>query len=139
MSKNITHEGIVTEVNGQFVTVRFVQNSACSECRAKALCTGGTSESEIRQVVANSYGVAYELGEMVRVVVSGGLAWSAVIVAFAVPIILALSSLAIAIRLTGSEVQGVIYTFGVLTIYYLAVWLMRHRLERRVEFTLERM
>ena len=139
VSKNITHEGIVTEVNGQFVTVRFVQHSACAGCHAKALCSGGTSESAERRVTANSYGEKYESGDMVRVVVGSGLAWSAVVIAFVVPIVLALAVLKVVIDLSHDEVMACLATLGVLAVYYFVVWLMRDRLERKAVFTLERL
>lgn len=139
MSKNITHEGIVTKVNGHWVTVRFVQHSACAGCHAKALCSGGTSESAEREVIANSYGVPYECGDMVRVVVGSGLAWSAVVIAFVIPMILALTCLFAVVSALGDEVTGCLVTLVVLGVYYSGVWLLRHRLERKVEFTLERL
>ena len=139
VAKNITHEGVVVRVEGQFVTVQFVQSSACSGCHAKALCSGGSSESAERRVVANSYGVPYAVGEQVRVAVSNSLAWSAVVVAFLVPMILALACLFAVVGLTGSEMTGCWSTLLLLAVYYLCVWLMRDRLERRAEFTLERM
>ncbi len=137
MSKNITHEGIVTEVSGQWVTVRFVQQSACSSCHAKALCAGGNSESAERQVVANSYGVAYQPGDKVRVIVGGGLAWSAVVVAFLIPLVLALLCLFVTVGRTDNELMGCLATLAVLAVYYVVVWLLRHKLERKVEFTLQ--
>lgn len=138
MSQNITHEGVVIGVDGQFVTVQFVRHSACSGCHAKALCSSGSSESEQRTVVARNYGMAYEIGEPVRVAVSSSLAWSAVIVAFCVPLALALISLFVMVSLTGSEMLACGLTLVLLALYYLVVWLLRDRLERRAEFTLER-
>ena len=88
-------------------------------------------------VVANSYGVSYQPGDVVRVVVGSGLAWSAVVIAFVVPLVLALGCLFAVVHATGNEVTGCWVTMAVLLVYYLLVWLMRHRLERRVEFTLE--
>lgn len=139
VNKSITHEGVVIGVDGQQVTVQFVQNSACSSCHAKALCTGGSSESAEKRVVANSYGVPYQVGEQVKIIVAGGLAWSAVVIAFVVPLVFALVSLFVCVELTGSEVAGSLGTLALLALYYLVVWTQRHRLERRVEFTLERL
>ena len=139
MNKNITHEGVVVGVEGQRVTVQFVQHSACSGCHAKALCTGGSSESEQRQVVALSYGEPYQVGEKVRVIVGSGLAWSAVIIAFVVPMVLALVCLFVVIGAGCSEVTASLSTLGMLAVYYFGVWTQRDRLERKAEFTLERM
>lgn len=138
VSKNITHEGIVVRVEGEKVTVQFVQNSACSGCHAKALCSGGSSESAERRVVANSYGVAYQVGEQVRVVVSNQLAWSAVVVAFLVPMAVALVILFGVVGAGLGEVTASLVTLAVLAVYYFCVWLMRERLDRKAEFMLER-
>lgn len=138
MNKSITHDGVVVEVNGQQVTVRFVQNSACSGCHAKALCSGGSSESAERRVVANSYGVPYQVGEKVKIIVADGLAWSAVVIAFIVPLCLALACLFVMVKGTGSEWMGSLGTLAALAVYYLIVWTQRAKLERRVEFTLAR-
>lgn len=139
MSNNITHEGVVVKVEGQRVTVQFVQNSACSGCHAKTLCSSGTSDSAKREVIANSFGVPYEVGDYVRVVVTSGLAWKAVLLAFVVPMILALISLFGVVGFTGSELKGCLATLALLAVYYLVVWMQRDRLERKTEFTLERL
>ncbi len=139
MSNRITHEGVVVKVEGQRVTVQFVQNSACSGCHAKSLCAGGTSDSKQREVVANSFGVTYEVGDYVRVVVSSGLAWTAVLLAFVIPMVLALICLFVVVGLSGSEMTGCLVTLGLLGLYFLIVWIQRNRLERKTEFTLERL
>lgn len=138
MNKSITHEGVVVGVDGQQVTVQFVQHSACSGCHAKALCSGGSSESAEKRVVANSYGVPYQVGESVKIIVAGGLAWSAVVIAFIVPILLGLVCLFVMVKGFGSEWMGSLGTLAALALYYLIVWTQRSKLERRVEFTLER-
>lgn len=124
-------------VDGQRVTVQFVQNSACSSCHAKALCSGGSSESAEKRVVANSYGVPYQVGDKVKIIVAGGLAWSAVVIAFVVPLVLALVCLFVLVKMLGSEALGALGTLATLGIYYLVVWTQRNRLERKVEFTLQ--
>jgi len=139
VSKSISHEGVVVGVDGSKVTVQFVQNSACSGCHAKAICSGGSSETSEKQVVANSFGVPYQVGEKVRIIVASGLAWSAVVIAFAIPLVLALVSLFVMVNMTGSEPVGCLGTLVVLAVYYLIVWTQRSKLERRVEFTLERL
>jgi len=138
VSQTITHEGIVVGVEGENVTVRFVRNSACSQCHAKALCSGSTSESESRTVVAKSYGLPYYVGEEVRFTVASGVAWSAVRWAFMVPTLLVLASLFLAVHLWHSEMMACLVTFVVLAVYYFVFWLNRKRLEKRVEFVLAR-
>lgn len=138
VSQNITHEGIVVAVDGQNVTVQFVRNSACSECHAKSLCSGGTSEAESRTVVANSYGVPYQVGEQVRVLVASGWAWQAVVVAFVVPVVLVLICLFLVVGKTGNEMLGCFAALILLAFYYFIFWLNRKHIDKKVEFLLER-
>ena len=139
VSNHITHEGVVVKVDGQRVTVQFVQNSACSGCHAKTLCSSGTSDSKQREVVANSFGISYEVGDYVRVIVSSGLAWKAVLLAFVIPMLLALICLFTIVGYLGSEMLGCLVTLLLLGLYFLVVWMQRERLERKTEFTLERL
>ncbi len=135
MSNNITHEGVVIKTEGTLVTVRFVQSSACSGCHAKGICSSQDSAEKI--VVAESYGVPYQTGEAVNILVSNRMAWQAVLFAFAIPLVLALAMLFGMVSLFG-ELTGCLATLGVLFFYYVGLYLLRHRLGSKVEFTLER-
>ena len=80
--KNITHDGRVIKVEGHKVTVCFIQSSACSGCHAKGICSSQDQAEKI--VVADSEGVEYSVGEKVNIIVSNEMAWSAVVLAFAI-------------------------------------------------------
>lgn len=135
MSKNITHEGVVIKAEGTQVTVRFVQSSACSGCHAKGICSSQDSAEKV--VVADSEGASYEVGEPVRIEVSNSTAWQAVRYAFALPLVLALVCLFVAVPLLG-EAEGSLATLGFLAAYFFVLYLCRHRLGRQVRFTLLR-
>lgn len=136
-TNNISHTGKVTHIEGDFVTVHFIQNSACSGCHARALCSGGSSESADRTVVARAYGQKYVVGEEVKVFVSQGLAWSAVRWAFMIPLVIAMVALFSLVPAVG-EVWACVGTLAVLAVYYSIFYLLRHKLEHKVEFTLSR-
>lgn len=136
-TNNISHTGRVTKIEGDFITVHFIQNSACSGCHARALCSGGSSESADRTVVARAYGQTYVIGEEVKVYVSQGLAWSAVRWAFMIPLVVAMVVLFALVPLVG-EVWACLGTLSVLAVYYGIFYMFRHKLEHRVEFTLSR-
>ena len=90
-------------------------------------------------MVAKSYGVSYEPNDVVRIIVGSRLAWSAVVIAFLVPLVLMLACLFVVVNVTGNEVLGCLVTLALMGVYFLGVWLMRDRLERNVEFTIERL
>ena len=135
MSSNITHDGVVIKTEGTKVTVRFVQSSACSGCHAKGICSSQDSAEKV--VVAEGYGVPYQVGEAVNIIVSNRMAWQAVRYAFAIPLVVALVVLFCAVPLWG-EIAGCLAAIGILVLYYLVLFLLRHRLGSEVEFTLER-
>lgn len=132
VSKNITHEGVVIKTEGSQVTVRFVQNSACSGCHAKGICSSQDSTEKI--VVAKGFGEQYQIGDEVNIIVSNSAAWQAVRYAFALPLVLALVCLFCFVSYLG-EVMASLATLGVLAVYYLGLYLCRGRLGSHVEFT----
>jgi len=63
----IEHEGIIEKINGNHITVRILQQSACSACHAKGACMAADMK-EKRVDVSDSSGL-YRPHE--RVVVTG--------------------------------------------------------------------
>ena len=43
----IEHEGIIEKINGHHVTVRILQQSACSDCHAKGMCMAANSKEKL--------------------------------------------------------------------------------------------
>ncbi len=133
--KNITHEGRVIKVEGRKVTVCFIQSSACSGCHAKGICSSQDQAEKI--VVADSEGVEYSEGEKVNIIVSNEMAWSAVVLAFMVPLVLAFIALFVTVPLAG-EMMACLVTLAVLAVYYVILFLQRDKLNRKVAFTIAR-
>ena len=133
--KNITHEGRVVKVEGRNVTVCFIQNSACSGCHAKGICS--SQDQAEKMVVADSQGIEYAVGEKVNIIVSNEVAWTAVVLAFIVPLVIAFIALFVAVPLAG-EMIACLVTLGVLAVYYLVLFTQRNRMNRKVVFTLSR-
>lgn len=135
MNNHISHDGIITKIEGRQVTVQFVQKSACADCHAKMLCSSGDAKQ--RSVVADSYGLTYQVGEAVTVEVTTQLAWTAMLYAFVLPTVLALLVLFPAISLCG-EIGACLVTLLVLAVYYVILYRFRQRLDRKVVFVLYR-
>jgi len=135
MNNHVTHDGVITKIDGSKVTVQFVQQSACADCHAKMLCTSGDTKQ--RSIVADSYGVSYAVGEKVTVEVTNQLAWTAMFFAFGLPSILALAALFVSLQFV-SEIVTCAVVFAVLALYYEILYLYRERLDRKVVFVLHR-
>lgn len=135
MNNHISHDGVISKIEGRQVTVQFVQKSACAGCHAKMLCSSGDAKQ--RSVVADSYGVAYQVGEAVTVEVTTQLAWTAMMYAFVLPTVLALVVLFPAISFCG-EMWACLVTLAVLAVYYVVLYQFREKLDRKVVFVLHR-
>lgn len=135
MNNHVTHDGVISKIEGSKVTVQFVQQSACAGCHAKMLCTAGDTKQ--RSIVADSYGVSYSVGEQVTVEVTNQLAWTAMFYAFGLPTLLALAVLFPAISYCG-EMLACAVELAVLALYYATLYLFRAKLDRKVVFVLHR-
>ncbi len=135
MNNHVTHDGVITRIEENKVTVQFVQQSACADCHAKMLCTAGDTKQ--RSIVADSYGVSYAVGEKVTVEVTNQLAWTAMFYAFGLPTLLALSVLFPLINFCG-EMLACAGELVVLALYYVTLYLFREKLDRKVVFVLHR-
>lgn len=130
----ITHEGVVKQVVGESVHVTILQSSACSGCAAKAMCSSAEAKEKVVEVHAAD-ARQYRVGQ--KVVLEGRLSDGrlAALLAYGLPLILLLPVLFIIVRLTGSEVQGALWSLLTVILYYLFVYLvLRKRLQSRFSF-----
>lgn len=135
MSKNITHDGVVIKVEGQDVHVQIVQHSACSGCHARGACTASDSKEKV--IVAKSFGETYKIGDIVTLVGSNSMAWSALAYAFIIPLVLAMALLFIVSSFTG-EAMACLIVIAFLALYYFILYCFRNKLETKFVFTLEK-
>ncbi|NQS88404.1 SoxR reducing system RseC family protein, partial [Patescibacteria group bacterium] len=82
-AKEIRHEGIIEEIDNQEITVRFLSNSACSECHAKSVCS--VSDSPEKHVVIESSGYHYNTGDKVDIILARSLGFKALFLGYIFP------------------------------------------------------
>jgi len=135
MSNGVSHDGVVTGIEGRKVTVQFVQSSACSGCHARHMCTSG--ESKQREVVAECWGHSFQVGDAVTISVTHQLARTAMWYAFGLPALLVLAALFPFIAWMG-DLGACAAELGLLALYYTAFYLLRNKMERKVCFVVTR-
>jgi sigma-E factor negative regulatory protein RseC len=136
MEKKIKHEGTVTSVSGNTLTVRIVSESACAGCAAKNCCAPSESkEKEIR--VANIAG-NFVAGDQVMLVLQQFLGFKAVCIGYLIPFILSLAALLTVLSVTDNELAGGLAALLILVPYYLIVKRMRHKLDKTFGFTVQK-
>lgn len=132
----IRHRGTIERIEKQKVYVRIEQKAACSGCHAKSSCIVFGKEEKIIEV--NDSSECYSPQEEVIVSVRSSMGLLAVVIAFAVPLLLVLFSLMVGITVSGSEVSGGLIGLSTLALYYLILYFFRDRLQRKFIFTLSK-
>ncbi|MBP5476441.1 MAG: SoxR reducing system RseC family protein [Paludibacteraceae bacterium] len=88
----IRHIGVVTAVDGSNVRVRIEQASACSGCRAKGFCA--SAEAQEKFIDCTAEGETFQTGEQVEVLVREQLGMKAVLLAYVLPFVVIIVTLA---------------------------------------------
>ena len=138
MAQIIEHTGTVERVEGDVVTVRIVARSACGACTARAACGMGESQEKLIKVPTRD-AANYSAGDQVTVGVYRNMATMAVLLGYGGALVVLVAMLAITIGVLGlSEGQGAAASLGAVTGYYLALWAMRRRIDKKIHFTINK-
>ena len=129
MSESINHNGIIEKIDGGTVYVRIIQQSACSGCHAKSMCTASESKEKIIEVPDNSG--KFHINEEVQLCGQSSLGLQAVLLAFVFPLIIVFA----AIVTTTSGLTGLL----LLVPYYCILYFLRDKLKKRFIFTLKKL
>lgn len=133
----IEHEGIIEKINGNHITVRILQQSACSACHAKGACMAADMK-EKRVDVSDSSGL-YHPHE--RVVVTGkeSIGYKAVLWAFVFPLILLITMLVLGISAWHfNETEAALGSILILVPYYFLLYLLRHKMANTFRFSIKK-
>lgn len=133
MEELIRHEGVVLGINGKMAHIEIVQSSACSACKAKAMCS--SAESQAKQMDALML-EPMAPGDRVEVEVREHLAWKAVLLAYILPFIVMMTTIATLDLLThwDEAIVGSI-ALGAIALYYLVLNQFKSRLQKQFSFT----
>ncbi len=136
MSNRIRHEGIIDSIDEGCVHVRILQTSACAACKVAGYCNAAEAKEKIVDVFQTDVS-AMKVGDTVTVSTTGNIATQALLWAFGFPFILMVTVLVIVLWQTGNE--GMAALSGLLTLipYYGLLFLLRHRMRRKMSFVIE--
>lgn len=134
----IEHEGIIEKINGNQVTVRILQQSACSTCHAKGACMAADSKEKLVEVV--DFSGRFQENE--RVIIEGkeSMGHKAVFWAFVLPLIILILTLIVTLSLWNfSEMEAAISAMVALIPYYLILYLLRTKMANSFQFHLKKL
>ncbi|HRR49693.1 MAG TPA: SoxR reducing system RseC family protein [Bacteroidales bacterium] len=137
-SDRIEHEGVVIDVNHNFVSVEIIRQSACSSCGAKGMCSAANSQNSVIQVPANGFEL-YKNGEKVKVVMKQSLGLKALWISYIIPLIILLILLLLLSTFKISEILIGLSIICALALYFLTIYLLRDNFKKEFVFTIEKL
>lgn len=123
----IKHEGIISKISKNTITVSLLGNANCESCKAKGAC--GASESKVKEIEIFDTNNSYKLQEIVNVILKKELGLKAVFLAYIFPFVLMFFTLLTSLLFFKEWLAGLLSIF-VLIPYYLIIYWMKSPLER---------
>ena len=133
MGADIRHEGVINSIDGQKVTVRILQASACSGCQASRICRAAEFKEKLVEIEMKGADTL-SVGQTVTIAGEESMGMTAVMLAFGLPLLLLIAGLVTAISVTGSEKIGAAVALGILVPYYIVLMLLRKRIKKDFQF-----
>ncbi|OFY42670.1 MAG: hypothetical protein A2X18_13330 [Bacteroidetes bacterium GWF2_40_14] len=135
---NIEHEGVILDIDSDYISVEIMNKAACVSCNAKQMCSMSEVKAKVIQV-ENSGFVLYEKGERVNVLLRRSLGFKALWISYLIPLIillvllLALSAVGVTELLIGLSI------LAFLALYYFIVYLLRDKIKKEFIFIVEKL
>jgi len=136
MSQSIEHSGIVEQIDGDQIKVLIMQQSACSECHAKSLCSVADKKEKIIEVISSD--PTLKVGDRVIIYGESSIGLQAVLLAFIIPFVLIFLALLIFQHFIENELMAGILAILVLVPYYLILFLSNKRLKNKFQFKIKK-
>lgn len=133
----IEHEGIIDKINGNQITVRIIQKSACSACHAKGACMAADSKEKLVNV-SDFSGQFYEKE---RVIIEGkeSMGYNAVFWAFVIPLLILIFILIFSLNyLKLSETEAALSSLIALAPYYFILYLLKNKMANSFKFSIKK-
>ena len=129
----VSHSGLVEKVDGDKATVRILSVSACSSCKSKGACSISEMKEKLVEVhIKDNQEV--KKGDNVNVAIAQKQGDKAVVLAYAIPIIVFLGLLLLVSKLNAGEVVAGLSALGGVGVYFLILHLFKSKIEGQFMF-----
>jgi len=132
----VKHEGVVSKISNDVVTIALKGNVNCEGCKAKAAC--GVSESNDKEIEVFNSTQSLKLNENVEVLLKRNLGLKAVFWAYVFPFIIMLTVLLIASTLFAEWIAGLL-AIAVLAPYYFTLYLLKNSFKKSFKLSILKM
>ena len=137
-TNGITHIGKVIGIFRDTVTVAVESSEACGSCASRSACSLGV-ESKTRNILITTLEAEnYTIGESVMVSTKTQMGLMAVALCYAVPAVVLVVAIALAVGCGVSEGLSALISLGSVALYYTALWLFRDKLSMKISFSIHK-
>ena len=137
VSKLIKHSGVISQIIGNNVIVDIQRSSACATCESKSVCA--TLNAQTQQINCLSNDDDLKIGDIVNVVSERRQSVYATVIAFAIPVLLFISSIIICYEAFNLN-QGLsaIVAFAAMALYYIVLHRFDNKIKNKINFRIEK-
>lgn len=132
----VRHEGIVTKISQETITISLKGNIDCEGCKAKSAC--GVSDSNDKEIEVVNSSKTLRLNESVEVLLQKNLGLKAVFWAYVFPFILMVTVLLIA-SLFFAEWQAGLLALAILVPYYFSLHYLNTFFKKKFKLSILKM
>ena len=136
--QQVSHAGTVISSECGIVKVQMQVVSACSACQAHANCTFSEKKEKIVDIDTPQWR-DYTPGQRVNVIIQSGRGLQAVLIAYILPAVLLLATFGTLYALRLPELTVALASLAVIALYGALLYLLRHRLQNRFTFRIEKL
>ena len=131
------HKGNIINIDGNLITVKILQVSACAHCEGKKFCT--LAESKEKEItVSDANPEAYSVGEEVQIVTQKRQVFTAVLWAYVIPVILLFIGVGVGTLLNLPEVHTALLGLVAVAVYYVFLMAINKILSKSLEFKISK-
>lgn len=127
----VRHDGYVSKINKDRVTITLLGNINCEACHAQGSC--GMAETEAKQIEIESP-QTFQLNDNVEVCLNKGLGLKAVFWAYVLPFILLISTLVISTLYLEEWLAGLL-SLTILIPYYAILFVLRQSFKKAFQIS----
>ena len=135
MSRSVQHHGVVERIEGDLIVVSVEQQSACAACHAKGMCTDKGAKRSIE--VRSDHAADYNVGDRVVVaLLNNAMGFSSIVWGYVLPLVVLIAGLFLCKALGLGDGPAAVAAIVAVAIYYVVMYLFRHTIEKKIEFTI---
>jgi len=138
MREQISHIGTVVAVDDGEISVLVERGDACAKCESKKSCAMMTSTDQIMKIKDKNC-QNYSVGESVKISINTSLGMKAVVLAYVLPLLVLILSLAVGFNFFSSELLQVAVALIPTVCYYIILYMFRHKIEQQFNLTISKL